>query len=114
MNVHVKIKFNPLAIQQSRQTRFDTVVLPELSALVLNDSNRYCRMQSGRLMASSYIASQLQQGLLVWNTPYAAKVYFTGNPRRNVNPFASLMWFEQAKGERGNQWNEFADRRMKR
>ena len=71
--------------------------LPALSAQVLIDCNRYARDDTGRMIASSYAASDLRRGRLVWNTAYARRVYSTGTPSRKHNAAASLRWCERAK-----------------
>ena len=44
---------------------------------------------------SALISSRPEDGLAVWDTPYAKKVYFTGEPSKDVNPNASLMWAQK-------------------
>lgn len=84
---------------------------PELMAYfgrqVLEDCNAYAREMEGTLRASanSDIDSKAQ-AVLTWNTPYAAKVYWTGKPRTERNPLASLRWCEAARDKHGKEWRE--------
>src|SRR5690554_7436304 len=61
---------------------------------VLKDSNRYAPMDTGNLINSSLRASQIGQGRLVWDTPYARRLYY--NPQYNFskarNPQAGGLW----------------------
>ena len=47
-----------------------------LSSEILRDCNKYCKEDTGMLMISSYIHSRLDEGLLIWQTPYAARQYY--------------------------------------
>lgn len=112
MNISIKIGLNPSRIQLEKQKKFDTQVLPTVTTQVLKDCNYYCRQDQGTLIASSYIASQPFEGRLVWDTPYAAKVAYTGNPCRDVNPNASLMWWMVAERTCKKNWNAISQKGM--
>lgn len=70
----------------------------------LEDSNNYVRKETGELARSSERASDLKEGLLVWDTPYARRVYYTGDPSGDENPGASLMWAHKAAAENLEKW----------
>jgi len=76
----------------------------DVSTLVLADCNRYARDDTGRMIASSYAASNLNVGRLVWSTPYASRVYLKGVPSRKRNPAASLRWCEKAMALHKQSW----------
>jgi hypothetical protein len=76
----------------------------DVSALILSDCNRYARDDTGRLIASSYAASNLNVGRLVWSTPYAHRVYLKGVPSHKHNPAASLRWCEKAASLYKKSW----------
>ena len=78
------------------------------SAKVLEDCNRYCRELTGALIRSSKRASDLRGGYLVWDTPYAKRVYYTGEARTGVNADASKLWGEKAKSVHLEEWKEVA------
>lgn len=84
--------------------------LTPLAEQILTDCNYYVRQQTGALRSSSLSASIPREGLLIWNTPYAKRVYYTGSPRKNVNPNASLMWCEKASAHFGGDWNRIAQK----
>ena len=66
------------------------------------DCNVFVRFQEGHL------AESVDDGPgphdISWNTDYAKRVYYTGNPRRNRNPNASLRWCEKAKRKWAQEW----------
>ena len=84
-----------------------------LSSQILADANKHARMDTGEMIASSQRASDLPKGLLVWDTPYARRVYFTGTPSTDRNPDAELMWVHVARDRYGNDWLAMFERLAK-
>ena len=41
------------------------------------------------------IASRPQDGLAIWDTPYAKRRYYTGTPSKDKNQNASLQWVKK-------------------
>ena len=80
--------------------------LAQLSSQILKDCNRYCKEdQEGILIASSLIHSQLKDGKLIWQTPYAARQYYEiRTAYKDYNPNASWRWCEVAKANHGERW----------
>jgi len=70
-----------------------------LSNEVLKDANFYAKEDTSELIKSSLRASKPETGLLVWDTPYAKRQYYTGSPSKDTNPNASLMWAHKAVAE---------------
>lgn len=85
-----------------------------LAMQILKDCNYFCRQDQGTLIASSYIASQPNDGKLVWDTPYAKRMYFTGQASKDVNQNAEIMWCEKARARFGGDWEVLANKLMKR
>lgn len=75
-----------------------------LSSQILADSNKHVRMDKGTLRDSAIEHSDLTKGELVWNTPYARRVYFTGTPSTDKNPDAELMWVQVAVDRYSKDW----------
>ena len=76
-----------------------------ISTQILRDCNRYCKEDTGMLIMSSYIHSRLKEGILIWNTPYAARQYYEiPTAYKQPNPDASWHWVEVAKGLHGADW----------
>ncbi len=107
----IKLVLRPEGLPGGLTTRL-RAALPEVSAQVLADCNRYARDDTGRLIASSITASDLALGRLVWRTPYARRVYYAGRPSQKKNPGASLRWCEKAKALHLRAWAALAARKL--
>lgn len=103
----MKIEFNRNAVRAKLEKKINQGVAP-LMEQVLKDSNYFCRQDQKGLINSSLTASRPKDGVLIWDTPYAKRVYYTGEPSRDKNPNASLMWFEKAKARFGKDWEKLA------
>ena len=76
-----------------------------LCSQILKDCNEYCKEDTGMLIASSLIHSQLDEGLLIWQTPYAARQYYAiPTAYKDVNPKATWRWCEVAKNTYKERW----------
>ncbi len=85
------------------------VVEMALSQQVLKDSNFYIPKRDGNLEKSGILASNLKKGELVWDAPYADRVYKAVGMtiQRKVNPNASKQWFDKAKSVHLASWINF-------
>ena len=106
----MSVRFN---IDESKiQVKMDNIWkngLEMLSSEILRDCNKYCKEDTGMLIMSSYIHSDLKNGRLVWNTPYAARQYYAiQTAYKDVNAQASWRWCELAKQLHGEQWGRQA------
>lgn len=82
-----------------------------LASEILNDCNQYCKEDTGMLIASSYIHSQLDLGRLIWQTPYARRQYYEiKTAYKDVNPNASWKWCEVAKSKHKSEWERKAQK----
>ena len=80
-----------------------------LCSIILTDCNKYCKEDTGMLIVSSLIHSDLKKGRLVWNTPYAARQYYeiqTAYKQPNHN--ASWRWVDVARNRYQNLWTDQA------
>ena len=80
-----------------------------LASQVLKDCNFYCKEDTGMLIMSSLIHSDLKKGKLVWQTPYAARQYYaipTAYPDVNAN--ATWRWCEVARNAYLSDWTRQA------
>lgn len=76
-----------------------------LSSVILQDCNKYCKEDTGTLIISSYVHSDLNNGKLVWQTPYAARQYYAiRTAYHDVNSLASWRWCEVARQNHHEQW----------
>lgn len=106
----MSVKFNIDA--NKIQVKMDNVWkngLEMLSSQILRDCNRYCKKDRGMLIMSSYIHSDLKNGKLVWQTPYAARQYYAiRTAYHDQNPEASWRWCEVAKNNHLERWRRQA------
>lgn len=83
--------------------------LEMLSSQVLKDCNQYCKEDTGMLIMSSFIHSKLNEGKLIWQTPYAARQYYEiRTAYKDVNSNASWRWCEVAMNNHGERWKRQA------
>lgn len=109
----VKIKINEQGIKATIDNTWSSG-LEMLSSQILRDCNEYCKEDTGMLIMSSLIHSKLKEGLLIWNTPYAARQYYeiqTANPSPNHN--ATWRWCEVARNRYHERWAKQAQAIMR-
>ena len=88
--------------------------LEMLSSQILKDCNLYCKEDTGMLIMSSYIHSDLKNGKLVWSTPYAARQYYEiPTAYHDVNSQATWRWAEYAKSMHVADWGRQAQAIMR-
>lgn len=109
----VKIDFDKSRCMMRIENSFKSG-LGQLAGEVLNDCNQYCKQDTGTLIASSYIHSKLDEGLLIWQTPYARRQYWAiETAYTDVNPGARWKWAEYAKTKHLDQWQRQAQLLLK-
>ena len=89
--------------------------LAMLSAIILTDCNNYCKFDTGMLVASSLIHSDLKNGKLIWRTPYAARQYYEIQTAHKLegHPNATWRWCEVAKNNHAERWGRQAQAIMR-
>lgn len=103
----VVIKVNNAALTAKRlQAVYEKGALPVLAQEILQNCNKYCPKREGTLQDSAHLEEGGKK--IVWDTKYAAKVYYTGTPSTLVNPNASSRWCEVAKREYAKHWADSA------
>lgn len=109
----VRINVSPEKIQVVIDSKWKNG-LEMLSTEILNDCNQYCKEDTGMLIMSSYIHSRLDQGLLVWQTPYARRQYYKiVTAYTDVNPNARWKWAQYAKEKHLDEWKRKAKEIMR-
>ena len=103
----VKVTFSRAKVAARIKSGIKSMI-PTVAEQALADCNYFARRDQGTMIQSSETASDLKNGELVWDTPYAKKVYYTGKPSHDENPNASLMWCQKAYDTFGEDWNEIA------
>lgn len=108
----VTVKFDTARCTMRITNQFNSN-LGLLSSEILNDCNQYAKEDTGMLISSSYIHSKLDQGLLIWQTPYARRQYWEiPTAYKDVNPNATWKWAEVAKKKHLDRWIRQAQKLM--
>ena len=81
-----------------------------LAETILSDCNTYCRFDEGALVESGH--TEDGGASIVYDTPYAKRVYYTGTPRTHRNPSAKLMWCDYARKQHKREWEKRAQKLM--
>ena len=106
MSVKVKIDGDKIHYKIDRAIKSG---MGMLSSQILKDCNKYCKEDTGMLIVSSYIHSDLDNGKLVWQTPYAARQYYEiRTAYKDVNSNATWRWCEVAKENHKERWAQQA------
>lgn len=109
----VTVKVNPATVTAKVTDAFDAI-LPQLSELILADCNEYCKEDSTALIGSSISHSQMKEGKLIWETPYARRQYWSiETAYKDVNPKATWKWCEAAKAKEKEKWRLQAEALMR-
>lgn len=110
----VVIKVNNAALTAKRlQAVYEKGALPQLAQEILQDCNIYCPKREGTLQESAHLEKGGKE--IVWDTKYAAIVYFTGkNISKTPNPNASIRWCEVAKRNHSQHWADSATKLLQR
>ena len=83
------------------------------SEQALFDANFYAPQRYGILIGSSQAASDIDEGHLVWQTPYARRLYYENtNLSQHPNPNASHMWADVARDNHLDDWIKAAERAL--
>jgi hypothetical protein len=108
----VKINIPVGQIRAKVETAFEKG-LPLLTAMVRDDCNQYCKEDTGMLIASSMVHSRLDQGQIIWQTPYARRQYWEiQTAHTDTNPNATWKWAHVAKQHCADKWQRQAQALM--
>ena len=106
----VRVTSNVAGIKAKIANKWKKTLLP-LSSQILQDCNYFVKVDTSMLMASSMTNSRLNEGVLIWRTPYARRQYWeipTAFP--DVNPNASWKWGGKAKETYKGDWELLAQK----
>ncbi len=107
----VRVEFNKTGVK-ARVTAASEKATFAMATQALKDSNYFAKQDQGGLIKSSEIASDLDAGLLVWDTPYAKKQYYTGEASTDVNPNATKLWAHTARAQYGDDWRKIGQNKV--
>lgn len=105
MNVKITRDKNRIAQKIKAGKQAMTIAVTEA---VIEYGNIYVREDQGTLKNSALIASVPQEGLAIWDTPYAKRVYYEGTPSHDVNAQASLTWAQKGVDTHRKELNQVA------
>ena len=106
----VKISISTQKVEAKVMTAWENG-LAKLSEEILADCNEYCKEDQRTLINSSLASSQPEQGLLVWETPYAKRQYWA--IKTSLTPGRTWKWCETAKRKNKNRWRELAEKGLR-
>lgn len=111
MGIRIKLDIEGIA---PKVRRAKAKANPILATQVLKDSNFYIPYDRGTLEKSGVLASRLENNQVVWNVPYARRLYYHPeyNFSKDKNPHARGLWFEEAKAVHKNEWAKLAKEKM--
>lgn len=107
----VRINIDPNKVEAKIMGAWKAGVYP-LSAQVLADCNRFVKIDQHTLEASSYTASRLSEGVLIWDTPYAKRQYW--GIKTSLTPGRTWKWCETAKRKYKLDWEKIAQKLLRR
>lgn len=113
-NVTVRVEFDAATLVAKYHSRGKAaqVVLDEM---VKADTEPYVRYRSGALTRSADTASRIGRGKIIYDTPYAKKVYYdkNGHVSRDMHKDATPFWFEVSKKKNFKSWMAAVDKILK-
>lgn len=95
----VEIKLDRFNLQKNKAQKW-------LDSQVIVDSTPYVPMNTGALFKSAATGTHLGDGLVVWDSAYARRLYYglEFNFRDDKHPKAQAQWFEAAKATCKQTW----------
>ena len=108
MPVRIEIDPNQVAAKVSGAWKKG---LYALSAQILNDCNQYVKVDQHTLESSSYVHSLLNEGKLIWQTPYAKRQYWA--IETSLTPGRTWKWCETAKAKYEPDWQKIAEKGLR-
>lgn len=110
--IKTKIPAAKLAAQMRSQFQEADGVQAKFDSIIAKDTNEFVPMDTGMLAESVLRASNFGDGKLVYDEPYASRLYYgeSFNFSRDVHPKATHHWFEKAKGIHLDKWGRILAR----
>lgn len=114
INVTARVEFDPQKLVRKYQNRAKVAQIV-LDESVMKDTDEFVRFRSGVLARSAQTASRIGQGAIIYDTPYARKVYYDTHSHvtRDVHPKATPKWFEASKQKNIKSWTKAVDKILK-
>ena len=106
----IRIQIDPNKVGAKVMGAWKESLLP-LSSQILGDCNQYVKVDQHTLESSSYAASDLNNGKLVWDTPYAKRQYW--EIKTSLTPGRTWKWCETAKRKFISDWQKLAEQLLR-
>ena len=106
----VTVNISPYKIGVKVNNACNKSIFP-LASQVLGDCNQYVKIDQHIMEASSYTASRLSEGKIIWDTPYARRQYWA--IQTSLTPGRCWKWCEAAKKKYGSDWNKLAEKLLR-
>lgn len=107
MKVKVDMDVNKVISEKMKKIHSAQILLDQT---VAKDSNYYVPKDTGTLESSVLTGSKMGSGELIWNTEYAKEQYYDkSNKSKDLNPNASMKWFERAKAVKLKEWEKITN-----
>lgn len=114
MDANIKVEFDTVKLIRKYQNRAK-VAQRILDESVLKDTDKYVRYRTGVLARSAQTASRIGAGAIIYDTPYAKRVYYdeASNVTRDTHPLATPKWFEESKRKNEDKWMQAVEKILK-
>lgn len=106
----IRIQIDPNKVGAKVMGAWKESLLP-LSSQILEDCNQYVKVDQHTMESSSYAASDLNNGKLVWDTPYAKRQYW--EIKTSLTPGRTWKWCETAKRKFKSDWQKLAEKLLR-
>lgn len=115
MNVEIKIDFDANKLKRDVNYKHQKALAIGASEL-RRLSQPYVRFQTGMTAKSAFRASEIDKGLLIYDTPYARYAYFntTSDVTTDHNPNATAKWAEVAWDKHHSRIMQTIEKEIKR
>lgn len=103
----IRLDLDVSAVTSRFDARFDKAQ-KFLDSEVLRCSAPYVPMRTGALMRSGTNGTKIGSGKIVYNAPYARRMYYAKNCNfsKDKHPQACAQWFEKAKAVHKDNWTK--------
>ena len=114
IDADVKVEFDTVKLIKKYQNRAK-VAQKILDESVLKDTDKYVRYRTGILARSAQTASRIGSGAIIYDTPYAKRVYYDESTfvTKDVHPLATPKWFEESKRKNEKKWMDAVEKILK-
>lgn len=114
-SVTTEIQWNPAFA--TRMNRSGNTTLAQLTQIVARDTDKFVTFQTGMLKNTANIASDYDNGLIVYPTPYARRQYYLhpqGTDLHGDTGLRGSYWGQRSKGANMSSWETTAHKLMKK